>query len=137
VRRAALLCLTALVMAGCGSSSGSSDSTKEFKGEEQKVASVVEQLEQAARDNKPATVCTKLFTKARLSALKAQGTTCTTGVKEAFKDADSFDITVDDVTISGNAATAKVTSGSGSKKKADTLELKREGSTWKVDSLAS
>lgn len=122
-------------MAGCGSSS--SDSTKEFKGEEQKVAAVVEQLEKAARDNKPGTVCTKLFTQSRLAALKAQGTNCKTGVKEAFKDADSLDITVDDVTISGTAATAKVTSGSGSSKKTDTLELKREGATWKVDSLAS
>ena len=135
MRTAALICLLALALAGCGSAS--SDSTKEFKGEEQKVAAVIEDIEQAARDNKPDTVCTKLFTDARLAALKAQGTNCKTGVKEAFKDADSFDIAVDDVTISGNAATAKVTAGTGSSKKTETLELKRDGAAWKVDSLAS
>ena len=135
MRTAALLCLLAGAVAGCGSAS--SDSTKEFKGEEQKVAAAVEQIEKAARDNKPDTVCTRLFTDTRLTALKAQGTNCKTGVKEAFKDADSFDVTVDDVTISGNAATVKVTSGTGSDKKTDTLELKREGGDWKVDSLAS
>ncbi len=94
-------------------------------------------MEKAARDNKPDTVCTQIFTEHRLAALKAQGTNCNTGVKEAFKDADSFDLTVDDVTISGDAARVKVTSGTGSDKKTDTLELKREGATWKVDSLAS
>jgi hypothetical protein len=128
MRTAALICLLALALAGCGSAS--SDSTKEFKGEEQKVAAAVEQIEKAARDDKPATVCDRLFTDARLAALKAQGTNCKTGVKEAFKDADSFDIAVDDVTISGNAATAKVTAGTGSSKKTETLELKRDGAAW-------
>jgi hypothetical protein len=135
VRTAALLSLLALVVTGCGATK--QDSTKQFKGEEQKVASVVEQIEKAARDNKPDIVCTKLFTKARLDALTKMGTNCKTGVKDSFKDADSFDLTVDDVTISGNTAIAKVTSGTGSKKKSDSLTLKREGTVWKVDSLKS
>lgn len=135
MRTATILCALAVGVAGCGGSPR--DSTKEFKGEEQKVAAAVEQIEKAARDDKPATVCDKLFTDARLAALKTQGTNCKTGVKEAFKDADSFDITVDDVTISGDSATAKVTAGTGSNKKTETLELKREGGAWKIESLAS
>ena len=82
-------------------------------------------------------VADKLFTDARLAALKAQGTNCKTGVQEAFKDAESLDITVDDVTISGDSATAKVTAGTGSNKKTETLELKRDGGDWKIDSLKS
>src|ERR1044072_4656923 len=115
MRTAALICLLALALAGCGSAS--SDSTKGFKGEEQKVAAVIEDIEQAARDNKPDTVCTKLFTDARLAAIKGQGTNGNTGVKEAFKAAAAFDIAGDDETVSGNAATAKVTAGTGSSKK--------------------
>jgi hypothetical protein len=133
VRTAALLSLLALVVTGCGGAAR--DSTKQFKGEEQKVAAVVEQIETAARDNKPDTVCTKLFTAGRLAILKEMGTNCKTGVKDSFKDADSFDITVDDVTINGGAARAKITAGTGSKKKTETLELKRDGAVWKVDSL--
>jgi hypothetical protein len=133
VRSAALLCALAVGAAGCGSAPR--DSTQEFKGEEQKVAAAVEQIEAAARDDKPATVCDKLFTDARLAALKEQGTSCKTGVKEAFKDAENFDLTVEDVTISGDAATAKIASGTGSGEKTDTLELKRDGAAWKVDSL--
>ncbi len=135
MRTAALLCLLALVVAGCGGAAR--DSAKEFKGEEQKVAAVVEALEDAARKDDPDTVCAKLFTDSRLAVLKEQGTNCKTGVKDSFEDADSFDITVDDVTISGTAATAKVTAGTGSKKKTETLELKRDGAVWKIDSLKS
>jgi len=134
VRNPSVACFLAVVIAGCGAAP--SDSAKEFKGEKQKVAAVVEALEKAARDDKPDTVCAKLFTADRLAALKEQGTNCKTGVKNAFKDADSFAMTVEDVTITGDAATAKVTSGTGSKKKTDTLQLKRDGAAWKLDALA-
>jgi hypothetical protein len=135
VRTAAVLSLLALVATGCGA--GAKDSTKEFKGEKQRVAAVVEQIEKAARDNKPDTVCSKLLTARRLKIIDDLGTTCRTGVKDSFKDADSFDLTVDDVTIKGDTATAKITSGTGSKKKSDTLTLKRDGTVWKIDALKS
>jgi hypothetical protein len=135
VRSTALLCLLTLAATGCGAAP--KDSTKDFKGEEQKVAAVVERIETAARDDKPDTVCEELLTAARLKLIKKLGTNCKTGVKDAFKDADALDITVDKVTISGDAATAKITSGTGSKKKSDTLELKRDGAVWKIDSLRS
>jgi len=125
--------LLALGIAGCGGAAR--DSTKDFAGEKQKVAAVVEELEKAARADDPGTVCTKLFTDARLAILKEQGTNCKTGVKDSFKDADSFDIAVDDVTITGTSAQAKITAGTGSKKKTETLVLKRDGVVWKVDSL--
>jgi hypothetical protein len=127
------LCVLALAAAGCGGAPR--DSAKSFKGEDQKVAAVVEQLEKAARADKPGTVCTTLLSDTLLATLKKLGTTCTTGVKDAFADADSFDLTVDDVAISGDTATAKVISGTGSKEKTDTLELQRAGTTWKISSL--
>jgi len=135
MRTFAKLCLVALLVSGCGG--GASDSATEFKGEEQKVAAPVEALEKAARAGETRTVCTKLLTDRLLSQLKEQGTNCTTAVKEAFKDADSLDLTVDDITINGDKATAKVVSGSGSDEKTDTLELARDGTTWKIDLLRS
>ena len=127
--------LALLALAGCGGAAR--DSATQFQGEEAKVAAVIEQIEKAAREDKADVVCERLLTQARLALVKKLGTNCKTGVKDAFKDADSFDITVDDITVKGTAATAKVTSGRGSDKKSDTLELKREGAAWKVDSLAS
>ena len=135
MRKIVLFGVLALTVIGCGGAAR--DSAKEFKGEQGQVAAVIERIEKAAREDKPDVVCENLLTEERLALVKKLGTNCKTGVKDAFKDADSFDITVDKVTVSGDAATAKITSGRGSNKKSDTLELKREGTAWKVDSLAS
>ena len=135
MRTVAALCLAVLALAGCGGAPR--DSAKDFKGAEKTVAGVVESLEKAGRDDDPAAVCTKLLSTKLLAALKQQGTNCKTGVKEAFKDADSFDLTVQDVSISGAAATAKVKYRSLKKDKAATLALDDESGTWKISSLGS
>jgi hypothetical protein len=122
-----------LAVAGCGSTA--KDSSKDFKGDERAVAAVIENLESTARKNDEAKICTTLLTPSLLDALKKQGTNCKTAVREALKDTDSFDLQVDDVTIRGTKATAKVTSGTGSNKKTDTLELERIGNAWKIASL--
>ncbi|HWI07908.1 MAG TPA: hypothetical protein VNT54_10370 [Solirubrobacteraceae bacterium] len=136
MRSALVLCVLALVLAACGSSAPR-DSAEEFKGPERAVAAAVEAMETAARDDDAAAMCTKLLSERLLSALERQGTNCTTAVREAFEDASSKELTVEDVTISGDRATAKVTSGSGSSEKSDTLELERAGSAWKISSLRS
>ncbi len=133
--RTILLVLAAFVLASCGAAPR--DSAEDFSGAEGEVAAAVEGLEDAARANDPQRVCTKLLSDALLTALKEQGTNCTTAVKEAFRDASSKDLTVEEVTISGAKATAKVTSGSGSKAKSDTLELEKVGANWRIGSLTS
>ncbi|MEA2233069.1 MAG: hypothetical protein QOD83_2885 [Solirubrobacteraceae bacterium] len=133
MRSAAAFCLVALAVAGCGAAP--KDSSKDFKGDERAVAAVVENLESAARKDDEGKICTKLLTPSLLDTLKRQGTTCKTAVREALKDTDSFDLQVDDVTIRGTKAIVQVTSGSGSNKKTDTLELERIGNAWQIASL--
>jgi hypothetical protein len=123
----------ALLLAGCGAAER--DSAKKFSGQEGAVAKVVEDLESAARGNDPAKVCNALLDDRLLAALRDQGTNCKTGTREAFEDADSFDLTVKDVTITGTSASAKLTAGTGSDKKDYTLEFARDGSAWKISSL--
>ncbi|MEA2154619.1 MAG: hypothetical protein QOE11_759 [Solirubrobacteraceae bacterium] len=135
MRSLAALCLLALALAGCGAAPR--DSAKGFKGGERPVAAAVERLEKAARDDDPGFVCKKLLSAKLLTALRKQGTNCNTGVKEAFKNADSLDITVDDVAVSGASATAKVKYRSRSQDRTATLALDREGSAWKISSLGS
>jgi hypothetical protein len=133
MRPAVLLCFLALLLGACGAEPR--DSAKEFTGDERAVAVAVEDLESAARDNDTEAVCTKLFAQRLLSTLEQQGTDCATAVEDAFQDADALEITVDEVTISGNIARAKVTSGTGGSKKADTLELEKVGAAWRISSL--
>jgi hypothetical protein len=135
MRSLAALCLLALALAGCGAAPR--DSSKDFKGGERDVADVVERLEKAARDDDPTFVCKTLLSDKLLAALRRQGTNCNTGVKEAFKDADSTDLTVDDVSITGAVAQAKVKYRSLSDDKTATLTLAREGAAWKISSLGS
>jgi hypothetical protein len=130
MRPAAALCLLALAVAGCGTAPR--DSAQDFKGAERSVAAVAERLESAGHDDKPDVVCTQLLSTKLLAVLSRQGTDCKTGVKESIQDAQSFDITVDDVAIRGTHATAKVTYRRGSDDRSATLELDREGSAWKI-----
>ena len=123
----------ALVLAGCGAAER--DSAKKFSGQKAAVAKVVEDLESAARAKDPGKVCSALLDDRLLAALRDQGTNCKTGTKDAFEDADSFDLTVKDITIKGTSASAKLTAGTGSDEKDYTLELARDGSAWKISSL--
>ena len=133
MRPALLLCVLVLSLAACGAEPR--DSAKEFTGDERAVAAAVEDLESAARDNDTEAVCTKLFAQRLLSTLQQRRTDCATAVEDAFRDADAMEITVDEVTISGDTARAKVTSGTGANKKTDTLELERVGADWRISSL--
>jgi hypothetical protein len=133
MRPALLLCVLALTLASC--TAAPRDSAKDFKGDERAVAQAVEDLETAARKNDGDAACTKLFAQQLLATIKAKGTNCKSAVKEAFKDADSTDLSVKDVTITGTKARATVTSGSGGKKRTDTLELEKTGAAWRISSL--
>ena len=131
MRPALLLCVLAFSLAACGAEPR--DSAKEFTGEQRAVAAAVEDLESAARDNDSEAVCTKLFAQRLLSTL--EGTDCVAAVEDAFQDADAMELTVDEVTISGDTARAKVTSGTGSSKKTETLLLEKVGAAWRISSL--
>jgi hypothetical protein len=122
-----------LALSGCGAAPPR-DSAKEFSGEKRAVAAAVENVEKAARDNDTKRLCTTLLTPRLQAAVKAAGTDCVTAVRDSFKDASSKELTVDEVSISGNTATAKVISGTGSNKKTDTLKLEKTGAAWRIAS---
>ena len=133
MKPALAFCVLALTLAACGAAPR--DSAKDFSGAERAVADTVEELESAARKSDSDQVCTKLLADSLLATLKRKGRNCTTAVKQAFDDADSVELTVDDVSINAGKAVAKVTSGTGSKKKVDTLELEKAGAAWRISSL--
>ena len=135
MRLALALCLLALTLAAC--SAAPRDSAKEFKGEQAAVAAAVEDLESAARDNDAGETCTKVFSAGLLATIKQEGKNCETAVEDAFQDADLVDLTVDKVSINGTKATATVTSGTGSKKRTDTLALEKVGAAWRISSLSA
>jgi hypothetical protein len=133
-RSLALVLAAAGLATGCGTAG--SNSSKGFTGDKQAVAQTVEDLESAARKSDQAKICNDLLATQLIATIRSSGQSCTTAISHALDDADTFDLTVKSVTVSGTTATAVVES----KKKTpaqDTFKLVKEGGRWKIVSLGA
>jgi hypothetical protein len=131
-RPLALLLAAAGLATGCGSTG--SNSSSDFSGAKKDVATAVEDLESAARKSDEAKICRDLLAPSLITTLRAANkSSCDTAVNDAIKDADTFDMTVKSVTVSGDAATAVV--DSKHKSTNDTFKLENVGGSWKISSL--
>jgi hypothetical protein len=130
-RTLALLLATAGLATGCGAAG--SDSASDFTGVKKDVANAVEDLESAARKSDQAEICRDLLSSSLIETFRSDGQSCTSAISDALDDADTFDMTVKSVTVTGTSATAVV----DSKEKAtnDTFKLVKEGGRWKIGSL--
>jgi hypothetical protein len=130
-RTLALLLAAAGLATGCGSSG--SNSSSDFSGVKKDVANTIEDLESAGRKSDQARICRDLLTSTLIDTIRSGGQSCDSAISDALDDADTFDLTVKSVTVSGSTATAVV----DSKKKStnDTFKLAKEGGRWKIASL--
>jgi len=116
---------------GCGKAG--SDSANDFTGVKKDVAGTVEDLESAARKSDQGQICRSLLASSLIDTLRSSGKSCTSAVSDALDDADTFDMTVKSVTVTGTTATAVV--DSKEKSTNDTFRLVKEGGRWKIGSL--
>ena len=124
------LAVLALALAGCGASASSS---AEFEGEEKRVADAVERLQEAGEARDAEAICNDVLAEALREAIVAAGSTCEAELDKAIQDADDFGLDVEDVTVQGTTATAKV-------RGADRLrefEFVREGDDWRATALGA
>jgi outer membrane lipoprotein SlyB len=135
-RLLALLVALPLVLSACGQTS--KDSAKDFKGDQAAVAQTVEDLQSASRKQEGDKICASLLAPALVAQVKkASGGDCGKGIKDALRDADSFELQVQKVTISGDKASAVVKSEGGDKDRVDTLELVKDRGAWKIATLGA
>jgi hypothetical protein len=120
-------------VAGCGSTA---NSAAKFKGDQASVAATIDALSTAASSHDTGKICTKILAPAVSAKLKAAGGSCASVVGKQLDTVDTYQVTVQSVTVSGTSAQAKVTSTSNGKDKTDTLNLVRlpDGS-WRIASL--
>ena len=131
-RTLALLLAAAGLATGCGASGGTSAS--DFSGAKKDVATAVDDLESAAKKSDEAKICTDLLAPSLITTLRsASKSSCNTAVDDAIKDADTFDMTVKSVTVTGDTATAVV--DSKHKSANDTFKLQKVGGRWKISSI--
>ena len=121
------LLLAVLALSGC-TAANQNTSAGSFKGAERDAAQAIDDLK-ASRD--PEEICSRIFTDAFAKSLEADGHDCVDEVQATIRDTANTDMDVDDVTVSGDRATAKVSQGDDTA----TFELEKSGNSWQISSL--
>ena len=121
------LLLAVLALSGC-TAANQNTSAGSFEGAEKDVAQVVDDLK-ASRD--PEEICSRIFTDAFAKSLEADGHDCVDEVQATIRDTANTDMDVDDVTVTGDRATAKVSQGEDTA----TFELEKTRDGWQISSL--
>jgi Putative lumazine-binding len=130
-----LALITAALVAGCTTQSSNDDSTSKFRGEQRLVANTVEDFESAASKGDQDKICRDLLAKDLVQQYASRGGTCEKVVDGALKDTDSFDLTVEKVTISDQQATANVKADRGKKDINQALTLVKQGAGWRISAF--
>lgn len=137
--RLALLTVTGAVAAagvtGCAGQTGVEE--REFTGEANRVANTIRELDDAYVDEQndddgARLACRTLLSKRVVAALG--GADCPQNAKAALENADTTQMDVRDIKITGDVATAQVLLElADDEQRTDTLKLVQEGRSWKFD----
>ena len=131
-RLALLPVVLAVALAGCG---GGGDSAADFEGEQKAVAQVVEDLQEASVEDEPRRICRALLDPALVR--RAGGPdACARRIDAALGDADTYELEVKAVRITGATATARVESGRQGNQ-VETIRLVRVGRAWRIAALGA
>jgi PBP1b-binding outer membrane lipoprotein LpoB len=128
--------VVALLLAGCGQAQKTS--AGKFQGDQKAVAQTIDDLQKAGKKRDANQICEQLLAPSLVQKIEQAGNgDCSKVLDDALADADTFDMTVEKVTVNGNRATAVVKSEAGKKDRTDSLVLEKVGSAWKIASLGA
>ncbi len=124
----------AALLAACGSQPSSSSN---FSGEEKQVADVVEKLQSDGESRDAKGICEDVLAGSLVKQIEEAGSSCEVEIDKAIRDADDYDLEVQDVTISGDTATAKVKGKVGDADQVREFKFVREKAGWRATDLGS
>lgn len=130
-----LALLAALALAGC-SGQKKNDSAADFSGDQKAVAQVVDDLSNAGSDKDTKEICATIFAPEVADQLKQGDNDCQSVVEEQLKDANAFDLDVTSVKVTGDTATARVTSKYDGQDEVKTLRFRKDGQAWRLVGFA-
>ena len=126
------LLAAALVLAGCGAAPSSSG---DFEGDREEVAEAIEEIQSAAQRREADRLCRDLLSRRLRDAVAAGGTSCDSEVEKATEDADAYELEVQDVTVTGTTASARVKGEAGERDVTRTFRMVKEDGRWRADAL--
>jgi hypothetical protein len=130
---AILVVSAALALGACGDASTAGT----FEGEEETVATVIEDLQREGERGEADKICDGMLTEGLQEQVGAGSSSCAAELKKALEDADAFEFEVQDVSISGTTATANVKGVDEDDGVLRTLELEKVGDDWRIASFGS
>jgi outer membrane murein-binding lipoprotein Lpp len=133
-RTLTLLCLplSALVLAGCGSTAASAG----FTGAKHEVAQTIANLQNDATAAESKKICANDLAASVVSRLGG-GKRCETAIKDQLTEVDNLETKVKAVQLAadGRSASAQVSSIREGKTATSTVALVKEGAKWKIAGL--
>jgi Domain of unknown function (DUF4878) len=129
----AAVALMAVGLTGCGAAAVSTGS---FTGEKKAVAQRISdfQADATAADHKK--ICQNDLAATTLAKLRAAGGDCESELKSQLAQVDILELTIESIQLNGDKASATVKSTWSGKSRISTMELSKEGSSWKISGLA-
>ncbi len=124
----------AALLAACGAQPSSSS---KFSGDEKQVADVVEKLQSDGESRDAKGICQDVLAGSLVKQIEQAGSSCEVEIDKAIRDADDYDLEVQDVTVSGNTATAKVKGKVGDADQVREFKFVREKAGWRATDLGS
>jgi hypothetical protein len=125
----------ALAAGGCSLSGASKTSNSgSFTGNQGNVASTLNAFSSDASSNNAAAICSNILSSAALARIAHAGQ-CKTIITNQLKTINDFVLTIEDIQVHGNTATADVRTVHNGKKVTQPVTLVHEPSGWRVESF--
>jgi hypothetical protein len=123
----------AVAITACGSTP--EKSADRFKGDEARVAELVDNLAAAGRVGDAQKICNEILAPRLVTEIKSAGGDCVTEMDRAIEDASDYTLQVRSVKVNGDTATAQVRQG-------DTgatamFSFVKENGQWRASALGS
>ena len=126
-RTLAIAVVLALAVSACGTTDSEPETPQEA------ITQVVDTLSAAGQRRDAERICRDILAKRLVDELKAAGGDCVTEMDRAIRDATDFNLTISQIKVTGNSATARVRQGEDG----DTaiFSFVKEGNAWKASAL--
>jgi hypothetical protein len=125
------MALLATLLAACGSTV----STGSYKGPSKAVAQRISDFQSDVVASDEQKLCTRDLASAVQTRLRAAGGDCVQALKKQLGAIDDYEVSVASIAVHGTSATARVKSTWSGKQRTTTMQLVREGSSWKIAAL--
>jgi hypothetical protein len=138
VVRPALIPVTlvlALAAGGCSlTGAKTSGNSGSFTGTQGDVATTVNAFSSDASSNNASAICSNVLSSAALARIARAGD-CKTIITNQLKTVNDFALTIEDIHVNGNTATAHVQTKQNGKKVIEPITLVHEPGGWRIESF--